>query len=40
MTTALQTVAYKVQTHPKHVFQNLSSLLDEDLMFESWGQLK
>jgi group II intron reverse transcriptase/maturase len=40
MTTALQAVAYKAQTHPRHVFQNLSSLLDEDLMFESWGQLK
>ncbi|MES9819098.1 MAG: reverse transcriptase domain-containing protein [Candidatus Thiodiazotropha sp.] len=40
MTTALQAVAYKAQTHPRHIFQNLSSLLDEDLIFESWGQLK
>lgn len=40
MTTALQAIAYKAQTHPKHVFQNLSALLDEDLLFESWGQLK
>jgi group II intron reverse transcriptase/maturase len=40
MTTALQAIAYKAQTHPKHVFQNLSAVLDEGLMFESWGQLK
>ena len=40
MTTALQAIAYKARTHPKHVFQNLSSLLDEELMSESWGQLK
>lgn len=40
MTTALQAIAYKAQTHPKHVFQNLSALLDEGLLFGSWGQLK
>ncbi len=40
MTTALQAVAYKVQTRPMHVFQNCSALLDEGLLFESWGQLK
>ena len=40
MTTALQAITYKAKTHPKHVFQNLSALLDEDLMLESWGQLK
>jgi RNA-directed DNA polymerase len=40
MSTALQAVAYKAQTHPRHVFQNLSSLLEEGLLFESWGQLK
>ncbi len=40
MTTALQAVAYKAQTHPRHIFQNLSNLLDEDLIYESWGQLK
>ena len=40
MTTELQGIAYKARTHPKHVFQNLSSLLDEGLMLESWGQLK
>ncbi len=40
MTTALQAVAYKAQTHPRHIFQNLSALLEEDLLYESWGQLK
>lgn len=40
MTTALQALTYKAQTHPKHAFQNLSALLDEKLMFESWGQVK
>lgn len=40
MTTALQAVTYKAQTHPGHVFQNLSALLDEGLLYESWGQLK
>lgn len=40
MTTALQAIAYKAQTHPRHIFQNLSALLDEGLLFESWGQLK
>jgi len=40
MTTELQLITYKAQTHPKHVFQNLSPLLDERLMYESWGQLK
>jgi RNA-directed DNA polymerase len=40
MTTELQAVAYKARTHPNHIFQNLSSLLDERLMYESWGQLK
>ena len=40
MTTALQAVADKARTHPGHVFQNLSGLLDEALMWESWGQLK
>jgi RNA-directed DNA polymerase len=40
MTTALPDVAYKTQTHPRHIFQNLSALLEEDLLYESWGQLK
>ena len=39
MTTALQAIAYKAQTHPKHCFRDLSRLLDEDLLYQSWGQL-
>ena len=39
MTTALQTITFKSQTHPQHRFQNLSGLLDENLFYESWGQL-
>jgi len=40
MTTALQAVVYKAQTHPRHIFQNLSALLEEGLLYGSWGQLK
>ena len=39
MTTALHTIAFKAQTHPKHRFQNLYGLLDSDLLVQSWGQL-
>ena len=39
MTTALQAITFKSQTHPQHRFHNLSSLLDEDLLYESWRQL-
>jgi len=39
MTTALLAITNKARTHPRHRFQNLSSLLDERLMYESWGQL-
>lgn len=39
MTTAVQTLAIKARTHPHHHFQNLSGLLDEQLLRESWGQL-
>ena len=39
MTTALKAITYKSQTHPEHRFQNLSGLLDENLFYESWGQL-
>jgi|SRR5690554_5584707 len=39
MTTALHTLAFKAQTHPKHRFQNLYGLLDTDLLVQSWGQL-
>ncbi len=39
MTTTLQAITHKSQTHPQHCFQNLSCLLDEDLLYESWIQL-
>jgi group II intron reverse transcriptase/maturase len=39
MTTALQAIAFKAQTHPKHRFQNLVGLLDRNLLYQSWGQL-
>ena len=39
MTTALQAIAIKAQTHPKHRFQNVYRLLDKGLLFESWGAL-
>ena len=39
MTTALHTIAFKAQSHPKHRFQNLYGLLSSDLLYQSWGQL-
>lgn len=39
MTTALHTIAFKAQTHPKHRFQNLYGLLTSDLLVQSWGQI-
>jgi group II intron reverse transcriptase/maturase len=39
MTTKLQTIAFKAQTHPKHRFQNLTGLLDRNYLYQSWGQL-
>lgn len=39
MTTALQSIAIKARTHPKHRFQNLYKLLDSRLLFSSWGSL-
>lgn len=39
MKTALQAITFKSQTHPQHRFRNLSCLLDEGLLCESWGQL-
>lgn len=39
MTTELQAIAFKAQTHPKHRFQNLMGLLDRNLLYQSWGQL-
>ncbi|MBL4830299.1 MAG: group II intron reverse transcriptase/maturase [Aliivibrio sp.] len=39
MTTALNAIAFKAQTHPTHRFQNLYGLLDTDSLVQSWGQL-
>ena len=39
MTTPLNTIAFKAQTHPKHRFQNLYGLLNTDSLYQSWGQL-
>lgn len=39
MTTELNTIAFKAQTHPRHRFQNLYGLLSDDLLYQSWGQL-
>lgn len=39
MTTTLQAIAFKTQTHPKHQFENLYGLLNSDLLYQSWGQL-
>lgn len=39
MTTALDAIAFKAQTHPKHRFQNLYGLLNADSLYQSWGQL-
>lgn len=40
MTTTLQAITYKAQTHPRHHFGNLSRLLDEDRIYRSWGALR
>ncbi len=39
MTTTLNTIAFKAQSHPKHRFQNLYGLLNTDSLYQSWGQL-
>jgi RNA-directed DNA polymerase len=39
MTTTLNAIAFKAQTHPKHRFQNLFGLLNTESLYESWGQL-
>lgn len=39
MTTELNTLTFKSQTHPRHRFQNLYGLLSKDLLYQSWGQL-
>lgn len=39
MTTQLQAIAFKAQSHPNHRFQNLYGLVNADRLFQSWGQL-
>ncbi|MFT5806338.1 MAG: RNA-directed DNA polymerase [Moritella dasanensis] len=39
MTTSLNTIAFKAQTHPKHRFHNFYGLLNADSLYQSWGQL-
>jgi len=39
MTTELNAIAFKAQTHPKHRFQNLYGRLNPDLLIQSWGQI-
>jgi len=39
MTTELNAIAFKAQTHPKHRFQNLYGLLNSDLLIQSWDQI-
>lgn len=39
MKTALHSIAFKAQSHPRHRFQNLYGLLNSDLLYQSWGQL-
>jgi len=39
MTTELNAIAFKAQTHPKHRFQNLYGLLNTDHLIQSWGQI-
>ncbi len=39
MTTSLNAIAFKAQTHPDHRFQNLYGLLNTDSLYQSWGQL-
>lgn len=39
MTTALNAITFKAQTHPKHKFQNLYGLLNTERLYQSWGEL-
>lgn len=39
MTTKLNAIAFKAQTHPRHRFQNLYGLLDAEMLEGSWGQI-
>ena len=39
MTTELDAIAFKAQTHPKHRFQNLFGTLNADALYRAWGNL-
>ena len=39
MTTALNAIAFKAQTHAKHRFQNLYGQLNSDALYRAWGLL-
>lgn len=39
MTTTLDAIAFKSQTHPRHKFQNLYGLIKSDLLYQSWGRM-
>lgn len=39
MTTTLNAIAFKAQTHPKHRFQNLYGMLNSDLLYRGWAAL-
>ena len=39
MTTALDAIAFKAQTHPRHRFQNLYGQLNVDALYRGWAHL-
>lgn len=39
MTTELDAIAFKAQTHPKHRFQNLYGQLKEGVLYRAWANL-
>lgn len=39
MTTELNAIAFKAQTHPKHRFQNLYGMLNSELLYRGWTAL-
>ncbi|GLS24616.1 hypothetical protein [Marinibactrum halimedae] len=39
MTTELNTIAFKAQTHSKHRFQNVYGQLTDDALYRAWANL-
>jgi hypothetical protein len=39
MKTALNAIAFKAQTHPKHRFQDLYGQLNGEALYRAWGHL-